>query len=195
MFNLSCLISKHFFCCESANRAYLLERLHIEFLLIAQDDITIGLVGHCLLLEVHHILHCHLVQVLIYLLVQIIVQTQFLHSVPLADDAHPYVSHLHKLVNATKINIIARDVKKGKVKSLFALNAKEVDCEHDSVWHDIYGMTGVRDKKIAEALAFALDTNSKNVANEANDAKADAFNAIMELYKKNSANAAVNAAL
>lgn len=113
----------------------------------------------------------------------------------LADDAHPYVSHLHKLVNATKINIIARDVKKGKVKSLFALNAKEVDCEHDSVWHDIYGMTGVRDKKIAEALAFALDTNSKNVANEAADAKADAFNAIMELYKKNSANAAVNAAL
>lgn len=113
----------------------------------------------------------------------------------LADDAHPYVSHLHKLINAAKINVIARDVKKGKVKSLFSLNAKEVDCERNSVWHDVYGLTGVRTKKIAEALAYALDANSKNAANDAADAKQDAFNAIMEMYKKNSANAAVNEAL
>lgn len=112
-----------------------------------------------------------------------------------ADDAHPYVSHLHKLINATKINIIARDVKKGKVKSLFSLNAKEVECERDSVWHDVYGMTNVREKKIAEALAYALDANTKNATDDAANAKADAFNAIMELYKKNSNAAAVNAAL
>lgn len=110
----------------------------------------------------------------------------------LADKAHPYVSHLHKLINATKINIIARDVKKGKVKSLFSLNAKEVDCDRDSVWHDVYNMSGIREKKIAEALAYALDANTKNAAD---DAKQDAFNAIMELYKKNSNAAAVNAAL
>lgn len=113
----------------------------------------------------------------------------------LSKDAHPYVSHLHKLINATKINVIARDVKKGKVKSLFSLNAKEVDCEHDSVWHDIYGLTGIRTKKIADALAYALDANTKNAASDDNDAKADAFNAIMELYKKNSANAAIDSAL
>lgn len=113
----------------------------------------------------------------------------------LADDAHPYVSHMHKLVNAAKLNVIARDVKKGKVKSLFSLNAKEVDVERDSVWHDIYGLTSVRESKIAEALKYALSANEKNAADDAADAKADAFNKIMELYKQNSNAAAVNAAL
>lgn len=113
----------------------------------------------------------------------------------LADDAHPYISHLHKLVNATKISIIARDVAKGKVKSLFALNAKEVECDHDSVWHDIYGLNSVREKKIAEALAYALDANKNAAKDDAADAKADAFNAILEMYKKNSNAAAVNTAL
>ena len=113
----------------------------------------------------------------------------------LADDAHPYVSHMHKLVNAAKLSVIARDVKKGKVKSLFSLNAKEVDVERDSVWHDIYGLTSVRESKIAEALKYALSANEKNSADDAADAKADAFNKIMELYKANSNAAAVDAAL
>ena len=113
----------------------------------------------------------------------------------LADDAHPYVSHLHKLVNATKISVIARDVKKGKVKSLFSLNTKEVEVEHDSVWHDIYGLNSVREKKIAEALAYCLDANKNAAKDDAADAKADAFNAILEMYKKNSNAAAVNSAL
>lgn len=113
----------------------------------------------------------------------------------LADDAHPYVSHLHKLVNATKISVIARDVKKGKVKSLFALNAKEVDVEHDSVWHDIYGLTGVREKKISEALAYCLDANKNAAKDDAAEARNEAFNAILEMYKKNSAASAINAAL
>lgn len=114
----------------------------------------------------------------------------------LADDAHPYVSHMHKLVNAAKLSVIARDVKKGKVKSLFSLNAKEVDVERDSVWHDIYGLTSVRESKIAEALKYALSANEKNGADDAAaDAKADAFNKIMELYKANSNAAAVDAAL
>lgn len=114
----------------------------------------------------------------------------------LADDAHPYVSHMHKLVNAAKLSVIARDVKKGKVKSLFSLNAKEVDVERDSVWHDIYGLTSVRESKIAEALKYALGANEKNGADDAAaDAKADAFNKIMELYKANSNAAAVDAAL
>lgn len=113
----------------------------------------------------------------------------------LADDAHPYVSHMHKLVNAAKLSVIARDVEKGKVKSLFSLNAKEVDVQRDSVWHDIYGLTSVRESKIAEALKYALSANEKNAANDAADAKADAFNKIMELYKANSNAAAVDAAL
>lgn len=113
----------------------------------------------------------------------------------LADDAHPYVSYMHKLVNAAKLSVIARDVKKGKVKSLFSLNAKEVDVERDSVWHDIYGLTSVRESKIAEALKYALSANEKNAADDAADAKADAFNKIMELYKQNSNAAAVDAAL
>lgn len=114
----------------------------------------------------------------------------------LADDAHPYISHMHKLVNAAKLNVVARDVKKGKVKSLFSLNDKEVDVERDSVWHDIYGLTSVRESKIAEALKYALSANEKNGADDtAADAKADAFNKIMELYKQNSNAAAVSAAL
>lgn len=113
----------------------------------------------------------------------------------LADDTHPYISQLHKLVNATKINVIARDVKKGKVKSLFSLNDKEVDVEHDSVWHDIYGLSSVREKKIAEALAYAVDANTKAATSDSNDAKQDAFKAIMDLYQKNSSAAAVNSAL
>ena len=113
----------------------------------------------------------------------------------LTDDAHPYTSYLHSLVNSTKISIIARDVAKGKIKSLFALNAKEVECDHDSVWHDIYGLNGIRTSKIVDALEFAINANKNAAKDDAADAKADAFNAILEMYKKNSNAAAVNAAL
>lgn len=115
----------------------------------------------------------------------------------LADDTHPYVSHLHKLVNASKINIVARDVfKKDKVaKSLFSLNAREHEINNDSVWHDIYGLNSVRESKIAEALAYCKDANEKNAAADDSAAKASAYDAIMRAYQQNSAAAAINAAI
>ena len=115
----------------------------------------------------------------------------------LSDDAHPYVSNLHKLVNAAKINIVARDVTKAmkKVKSLFSLNDREHEVTNDSVWHDIYGMTAIRDSKIAEALAYCKAANEKNAAVDDSTAKASAYVAIMRAYQQNSASAAINAAL
>ena len=115
----------------------------------------------------------------------------------LSDDAHPYVSNLHKLVNAAKINIVARDVTKAmkKVKSLFSLNDREHEVTNDSVWHDIYGMTSIRDSKIAEALAYCKAANEKNAAVDDNTAKASAYDAIMRAYQQNSAASAINAAL
>lgn len=115
----------------------------------------------------------------------------------LADDAHPYVSNLHKLVNAAKINVVARDVTKDmkKVKSLFSLNDRTHEVTNDSVWHDIYGMTSVRDSKIAEALAFCKAANEKNAAVDDATAKASAYDAIMRAYQQNSAAAAINAAI
>ena len=115
----------------------------------------------------------------------------------LSDDAHPYVSNLHKLVNAAKINIVARDVTKAmkKVKSLFSLNDREHEVTNDSVWHDIYGMTSIRDSKIAEALAYCKAANEKNAAVDDSTAKASAYDAIMRAYQQNSAASAINAAL
>ena len=115
----------------------------------------------------------------------------------LADDAKPYVSHLHKLVNAAKINVVARDVTKDmkKVKSLFSLNDREHEVVNDSVWHDIYGMTAIRDSKIADALDYCKSANEKNAAADDATAKASAYDAIMKAYQQNSASAAINAAL
>ena len=115
----------------------------------------------------------------------------------LSDDAHPYVSNLHKLCNAAKINIVARDVTKAmkKVKSLFSLNDREHEVTNDSVWHDIYGMTSIRDSKIAEALAYCKAANEKNAAVDDSTANASAYDAIMRAYQQNSAASAINAAL
>lgn len=115
----------------------------------------------------------------------------------LADDAHPYVSHLHKLVNAAKISVVARDVfKKDKVaKSLFSLNNREHEINNDSVWHDIYGLNSVRESKIVDALAYCKKANEKNGAADDSAAKASAYDAIMRAYQQNSAAAAVNAAI
>src|SRR5574344_1100042 len=91
------------------------------------------------------------------------------------DDA-PYVSHLHKMLMASKINIITRPVKKGKkYKSYFSINDKERQAENDSFWHDLYGLTGVRANKIAEALDFAVNTNKANVNADANSEKQSAY--------------------
>lgn len=115
----------------------------------------------------------------------------------LADDAHPYVSHLHKLVNAAKISIVARDVTKAmkKVKSLFSINDREHEVTNDSVWHDIYGLNSVRESKIADALAYCKAANEKNAAADDSAAKASAYDAIMKAYQQNSAAAAINAAI
>lgn len=113
-----------------------------------------------------------------------------------ADKANPYTSHLHRLLNAAKLNVITRPVEKGKkYTSYFALNDKERVAENDGFWSDLYGLTNVRQSKIAEALKFAIDTNSANANSEANTQKQSAYDALMAAINGNSANAAVNNAL
>lgn len=108
----------------------------------------------------------------------------------------PYVSYLHKLLMASKINIITRPVRKGeKYKSYFSINDKERQAENDSFWHDLYGLTGVRASKIAEALNFAVATNKANANADANSEKQSAYDALMAAISKNSANADVKSAL
>ena len=107
----------------------------------------------------------------------------------------PYVSYLHKMLTASKINIITRPVKKGeKYKSYFSINDTERQAENDSFWHDLYGLAGIRASKIAEALDFAVSTNKAN-ANASNSEKQSAYDALMAALKKNSANADVKSAL
>ena len=111
------------------------------------------------------------------------------------DDA-PYVSHLHKMLMASKINVITRPVEKGKKYSpFFALNEKERQADNDGFWHDVYGLTNVRPNKIAEALEFAVATNKANANANANTEKQSAYDALMAAIKQNSANADVANAL
>ena len=58
-----------------------------------------------------------------------------------------------------------------------------------------YGMTSIRDSKIAEALAYCKAANEKNAAVDDATAKASAYDAIMKAYQQNSASAAISAAL
>ncbi len=111
------------------------------------------------------------------------------------DDA-PYVSHLHKMLMASKLNVITRPVEKGKKYSpFFALNEKERQADNDGFWHDVYGLTNVRPNKIAEALGFAVATNKANANANANTEKQSAYDALMAAIKQNSANADVANAL
>ena len=108
----------------------------------------------------------------------------------------PYVSHLHKMLMASKINVITRPVEKGKkYVPFFALNEKERQADNDGFWHDIYGLTNVRPNKIAEALDFAIATNKANANANANTEKQSAYDALMAAIKQNSANADVANAL
>ena len=108
----------------------------------------------------------------------------------------PYVSYLHKMLTASKINIITRPVKKGeKYKSYFSINDTERQAENDSFWHDLYGLTGVRTSKISEALEFAVAANKANANAKADSEKQSAYDALMAALKKNSANADVKSAL
>lgn len=108
----------------------------------------------------------------------------------------PYVSYLHKMLMASKINIITRPVKKGeKYSPFFAINEKERKADNDGFWHDLYGLDGVRASKISEALEFAVATNKANVNAGANSEKQSAYDALMAALKKNSANADVSNAL
>ena len=108
----------------------------------------------------------------------------------------PYVSHLHKMLMASKINVITRPVEKGKkYVPFFTLNEKERQADNDGFWHDVYGLTNVRPNKIAEALEFAVATNKANANANANSEKQSAYDALMAAIKQNSANAAVADAL
>lgn len=107
----------------------------------------------------------------------------------------PYVSHLHKLLMASKFNVITRPVEKGKkYVPFFSLNEKERQAENDGFWHDVYGLTNVRPNKIAEALEFAVATNKANASSESSE-KQSAYDALMAAIKQNSANAYVTQAL
>ena len=111
-------------------------------------------------------------------------------------DNAPYVSHLHKMLMASKLNVITRPVEKGqKYSPFFALNEKERQAENDSFWHDLYGLNGVRPNKIAEALDFAIATNKANANANNNSEKQSAYDALMAAIKQNSANANVAQAL
>ena len=108
----------------------------------------------------------------------------------------PYVSHLHKMLMASKVNVITRPVEKGKkYVPFFALNEKERQADNDGFWHDVYGLTNVRPNKIAEALDFAIATNKANANANSNSEKQSAYDALMAAIKQNSANAAVANAL
>ena len=107
----------------------------------------------------------------------------------------PYVSHLHKLLMASKLNVITRPVEKGKkYVPFFSLNEKERQAENDGFWHDVYGLTNVRPNKIAEALEFAVAANKANASSESSE-KQSAYDALMAAIKQNSANADVTQAL
>ena len=108
----------------------------------------------------------------------------------------PYVSHLHKMLMASKLNVITRPVEKGKkYVPFFALNEKERQADNDGFWHDVYGLTNVRPNKITEALEFAVATNKANANANANSEKQSAYDALMAAIKQNSANANVANAL
>lgn len=112
----------------------------------------------------------------------------------IAPSDRPYISYLHKLLTATSVNVIARDVKKGEaVKSLFSLNEKVEIPANDSVWHDLYGLAKVRATKISEALAWCKATN--NASANATEAKASAFDRLMNSLKSNSSHTAIDQAL
>lgn len=104
----------------------------------------------------------------------------------------PYTSHLHKLLNGAKINVITRPVKKGeKYTSYFAINEKERQAENDGFWNDLYGIANVRPAKIAEALEFAVAANKVNSNADVNTQKQSAYDALMAAINANGANANV----
>lgn len=123
----------------------------------------------------------------------------------IVDDAHDeatnagYTSHLHELIVGTTINVITRDVFKedGKVKSLFSLNDREHEVSRDSVWADIYGLTGLDEDFLVDAYEFAVDANAKKVAEAANaNANQNAvLAALQKAFAGNSAAGVINKAL
>ena len=96
-----------------------------------------------------------------------------------------YTSHLHELIVGCSINIITRDVYKedGKVKSLFSLNEREHEVLNDSVWADVYGLTGLDDDFIVDTYQFAVKANEKKAADDANGNTATS-NAVLAALQK-----------
>lgn len=84
-------------------------------------------------------------------------------------------SAISSLLIKASVNVISRDVFKedGKVKSLFALNEKEVEVVRDSVWHDIYGISNIRPTKIVDVYKkFCVDAPTQPAAPAANPLQA-----------------------
>ncbi len=119
--------------------------------------------------------------------------TQEAKDAAIAPEGTVIISNLQRLINLTTINVIARDVEHGsKVKSLFSINEKELDVINDSIWHDIYGLTKVRQSKIAEALVWCKANNAKVVETAT---KASAFDQLMASLKANNSKDAIATAL
>lgn len=84
------------------------------------------------------------------------------HKEALSPEGAKYSSYLSGMLSKSRINVIARNVKKGKVKSLFSINDVERDADYDSIWHDAYNLSGVADYKIIEAAAALRKLNEAN---------------------------------
>lgn len=109
----------------------------------------------------------------------------------------PYVSQLHKLVRGTKISVVCREVHKedGTVKSLFSLNEREHEVKNDSIWHDIYGLNGIREKSITNALAFCEDANKAAQTTDEKTAKASAYDGLLAQFARSAQANMINSVL
>lgn len=114
------------------------------------------------------------------------------HKEAASDKENPYISKLHELLNGATLNVIARPVKAGKVKSLFSLNDTEHEAEHDSIWHDIYGVRpdDMFAYNVGRALTWCIKRNAKNAAKDT----ASATNALADLLAQYTGNSAAAAA-
>ena len=81
------LVSEDFFERQAVDRTNLLQSLDVEFLLVAQDEVTVGLVSHGLLLKFHDVVELEVGQCVEDYRVDVIIETQALGSDVTVQDA------------------------------------------------------------------------------------------------------------
>ena len=80
------LIAEYLLGGDAADGAYPTQGLHVEFLLVAQNDGAIGLAGHLLLLELDDVLQCEVGDGFVDALVPVVVNAQSLCCQPGVDE-------------------------------------------------------------------------------------------------------------